>query len=359
MLLLICFSVSLSSCGKEDNEQEWGDAKVYMPQAAILNGGLDNNYPVPLNNNASTENYTIDESTNTLRIVLGVYRSGLQKLESFSVAVGVDQAATIAALPNIARGVELPADVYSLPTETEVKDGERESIFYLSVDLNKLIADHPGYARNKMVLVVGLSNPSKYELNENLAKTTVIIDGASFMPAPKIVQGGDFESGREQYWTFFNVVGDLPASAAVIQDGVLTFDYGTAPTRGEICYYTAIELAQGVNYKFSCDFFSTGGAAVNNCRFYMAVSPNLPVADVSYKYAEGSACYSFLDAWNGLANPVNGTLPQNGGWQGGIDKSTGIFTSNFSGTGYVVIGVASWGSPIGRIIIDNVVIEAQ
>jgi hypothetical protein len=359
VLLSVIISVISYSCEPDDSEKKWGNTQVYMPQAAILDGGLTNNYPVPLGNNASTNNYKIDSRTNTLKIVLGVYRSGLQELEAFSVKVAADQTATATAVTNVTKGVELPSDVYALPAEASVAGGQRESIFYLDVDLNKLIDQYSAYAQKKLVLVVGVSDPTKYELNENLSKTTVIIDGASFMPAPKIVEGGNFESGSEHYWTFFNAVGNLPASVAIIQSGVLTFDYGADPIQGEICYYHAVELGNGVKYKFSCDFSSTGGASVDNCRFYSAVSPNLPVAGISYKYAVGSACYSILDAWNGLKNPVSGTLPQNGGWQERIDKSTGIFTSNFSGTGYVVIGVASWGSPIGKIIIDNVKIEEQ
>ena len=90
----------------------------------------------------------------------------------------------------------------------------------------------------------------------------------------------------------------------------------------------------------------------------MAISPTVPVVGTSYKYNIGSACDSYLDAWNGLKNPVNGTLPQNGGWQDRIDRTTGVFVSNFTGTGYVVFGVSAWTSVIGRITIDNVKIEA-
>lgn len=358
-VLLAGILMFLGSCSTKDNEIAWGQIKVYMPQAAISDGGLTHNYLVPLNNNASTNNYKIDStgSGKTLKIVLGVYRSGLQELEAFKVDVAVDESASAAASAAISKGVQLPSDVYSLPAEVAVENGQRESIFYLDVDLNKLISDYPGYATRKMVLVVGISNPTKYELNDNLSKTTVVIDGPSFMPAPKIVNGGDFEAGSEQYWNFLNVVGSLPESYATISNGALVFDYGTTAVAGEWCVYNSIELVSGKKYKFSCDFISTGGSAVTNCRFYMAVSPVKPVIGPSYKYSVGSACDSYLDAWNGMKNPVNGKLPQNGGWQDNIDKSTGIFTSNFTGTGYVVFGVAAWTSSIGRITIDNVKIE--
>lgn len=354
-LLLVC------ACEKGDSETEWGITNVYIPQATLFDGGITTRYPVPFSSTSNAKNYILDTvDAHKLKVVLGVYRSGLQQLESFSVQVNVDQTGTSEAITGVARGVVLPAETYTLPTEVTVADGQREAIFYLEVDLEKLLADYPQYGGNNMVLVVTISEPTKYTLNERLSQVTVVIDGSSFMPTPRIVPGGDFGSGSEQYWTFFNVVGTLPPSAAVIANGVLTFDYGTStPIVGEVCYYHPIELQQGVTYRFSCNFSSTGGAAVNNCRFYLAVSPNLPVANVSYRYADGSAFYSMTDAWNGLATPKNGTLPQVGGWQERIDKATGVFTSNFSGVGYVVIGAAAWGSSIGTIVIDNVVIEEQ
>lgn len=357
-LFIAVLSLLMLSCGADDNEIKWGNTKVYMPQAAILNGGLSNDYLVPLDNNPSTQNYTIDETTNTLKIVLGVYRSGLQKLESFSVNVNANIAATTAVLPDIPRSVVLPSDTYTLPTSVTVSDGDREAIFHLEIDLNKLLTSYSHLALNKMVLVVEINNPTKYELNEELSKTTVIIDGASFLPAPKIVPGGDFET--DGYWVAMNLVGSLPESAATIANGVLTFDYGdTSPVEGEILYYHPVELQMGQNYVFSCDFNSSGGANVTNCRFYVTLSKNLPAEGEGYNHEEATTFYSITDAWNGLKNPINGKLPQEGGWQDGINNSTGVFTSNFEGTGYIIIGVASWGSPIGKIIIDNVKIEAQ
>jgi hypothetical protein len=358
LALLLPAAILFFACGADDNKKEWGNAEVYMPQAAILDGGISNNYPVPLNSNASTENYVIDSTTNTLKIVLGVYRSGLQPLEAFSVSVSADLEATQTAISSIAKGVVLPAELYTLPTSVQVENGTRESIFYLNVDLKKLLTNYPNYNKNKMVLVVAVNDPTKYELNESLAKTTVIIDGASFLPTLPIVEGGDFGSGSERYWTRMDYAGNLPASAAAISNGALVFDYGTGAPAGDVYFYNIVELEKGVDYIFSCDFTGTGGSAINNARFYLVLSPSLPTtpsysADNGYT-DPGNTFFTMIDAWNGMKNPVTGTLPQNGGWQGNIDKSTGIFTSNFSGTGYLIIGVAAWGSPIGRITVDNV-----
>ena len=177
---LLLAAVFMFSCEEDDNKKEWGNTKVYMPQAAMLNGGLtNNNYPVPLNNNAATKNYKLDEANKILQVYLGVYRSGLQKLESYSVQVAADNAATASYVAGNANRIALPSDAYTLPDNATVPDGERETIFYLTVDLKKLGED---FLSKNIVLIVGISNPSKYELNESLSKTTVIINGSFFLP---------------------------------------------------------------------------------------------------------------------------------------------------------------------------------
>lgn len=184
-LLLIAFPIF--SCKKEDDsKKEWGIALVFMPQAAILNGGADNNYPVPLYNNASTDNFILDSVTNTLTIPLSVYRSGLQSLDGYSVKAEeyIDTTNQIIAGGTILDAVLLPMDVYTLPATVSVPDGKRESNFTLSIDRKRLVAEYPEYYFNNIVLVIGISNPTKYELNPLLSKTTIIIDGKSFMPHP-------------------------------------------------------------------------------------------------------------------------------------------------------------------------------
>jgi hypothetical protein len=175
--IILC---SLCSCEEDDNEKEWGTALIYMPQAAILNGGVtNNNYPVPLNSNTS-KNYVLNEEQNLLHITLGVYRSGLQALESYSVTIAAMDAATVEAAAKVANGIVLPAGVYELPDEIIVPDGQRQASFHLTVDLNQLGEE---YIDRSIVLVVAISGSSKYELNKDLCQTTVIIDGKIFIKA--------------------------------------------------------------------------------------------------------------------------------------------------------------------------------
>jgi len=366
--LFFIFAVfALNSCGTDDSQKEWGIAKIYMPQAAIFDGGITNNYPVPLNNNPSTKNYDIDTATNLLHIYLGVYRSGLQPLNAYSVKVYVDEAATNDALAGISKGVALPSDVYSLPSEVAVKDNERQATFYLTVDLNKLEEKYMDYATKKMVLVVGISDPSNYSLNESLSKTTVIIDGSSFLPAPKIVPGGDFSAGSEVYWTLRNLnnSGVFNPSVAVIQNGVLTMTFGAGPVSGNIAFYQPINLTKGTKYKLSCDFSSTGGA--KDGKFFICISTIEPQTGQDYDMTVG--IFTTIDSWQpaGITNAVSGKLPQIGTWQSGdpnipndpykLDKTTGQFSPPTDGQYYIILVIAAYNGNVSTITLDNLKIE--
>ena len=75
--------ISFLSCEKADSDKEWGIAKIYMPQAnynpyLVPNAGIDLQ---------SDKNYIVDLDNNKVNIFLGVYRSGLQELQSYSVTV--------------------------------------------------------------------------------------------------------------------------------------------------------------------------------------------------------------------------------------------------------------------------------
>jgi len=352
---LICMTTFLS-CEEADNEKEWGISLVYMPQAAILNGGLDNNYPVPLNNNPATQNYFIDEGTNTMKIVLGVYRSGLQKLQSYSVKVSVDDIATANAVKSISRAVALPTDVYSLPEEVPVADGERENTFYLSVDMNKLLGKYGNYNSNKLVLAVRIKDPTRYELNEDLSTTIVVINASSFMPAPTIISGGDFEDGTESFWMIKTVDGTYNENYVKIQGGHLSISYGADPVTQSMACYQSIQLLQGVKYKLSADFTCSGTA--KDGQFFFCISTNEPVEGSGYIDPQ-SGLFANIDTWqpNGLGTKISGTMPQVATWTGGIDKTSGEFTPSAPGQYYIIIVAACWNGSVGDITVDNLKIE--
>ena len=172
---LIVASLILHSCEEADSEKNWGIAKVYMPQASLQSGEADNNYYVPSGSNEFNKNYTVEGST--INVVLGVYRSGLQELQGYTVDV-ISRADTINQLITdgvLANAALLPDDTYSIPGNLTVPDGEREMTFHLSIDRNAISANYPSFVGMNLVLAVGITNPSRYELNQSLSTTIVIV----------------------------------------------------------------------------------------------------------------------------------------------------------------------------------------
>lgn len=172
--LLAAASLVFYSCEEPASEQQWGIAKVYMPQASVQSGS-NHNYIVPSGTNEFNKNYNLEN--NSVNVVLGVYRSGLQPLEGFSVDVGT-RADTVNQLINdgvLTGAILLPEDAYELPATISVPGGQREATFYLSINRDKLLADHPEAAGMDLVLAVNIANPSRYELNQSLSTTIVIV----------------------------------------------------------------------------------------------------------------------------------------------------------------------------------------
>lgn len=357
VIALLLLTMALACACEDDADKKWGIAKIYMPQSSILNGGINHHYPVPLNNNAATDNYIIDEETGTLQIVLGVYRSGLEELDAYSVKVSADAGATAELITSVNRGVILPADVYTLPEKISVSIGSREAIFCLSVDLNKLIADYAELANKKLCLSVAISEPDRYELNESLCRTDIIIDGPSFLPAPQIVKGGDFASGSEIYWKKVDLSGITPAldDAVKIADGSLVFDYGTEKVTRSIAVYQPVELEEGNRYKFSATVSSTGADAAEMVFILSSVEPVEGV-----EYDKTNNYFSLLDVWWGqhpnFGDKFSGMFPQSGQWEQGFNRQTGEFTANFA-KGYIIILVTTWNGTIGNVVFDNIKIE--
>jgi len=172
VLLLICCASFLFSC---EDEKEFGDSLIYMPQATH-NIGTDCNLTVNL-----------FPSTNPdTSIVLGVYRSGLQELEEYTVDLVINtdtlsKAQAIALLPdapevyNIYKtGVLLPSNYYEpLPSTLTVSAGNRETTTYLI--LKKSLIRNDFVSGTVLILPVQILNPTRYELNKKLSLTMVVI----------------------------------------------------------------------------------------------------------------------------------------------------------------------------------------
>lgn len=71
----------------------------------------------------------------------------------------------------------MPASVYTLPSNVKVEAGTNSKTFHLVLAKQALSS----YAGKKLVLCIGLANPSKYELSEKGTVVTVLVDVDALM----------------------------------------------------------------------------------------------------------------------------------------------------------------------------------
>ena len=375
IVLISAFMLTLFSCAEDDSKKEWGFAKVYMPQAALTDGGITTIYRVPFSSSNGTQNYELDEENGFLQITLGVYRSGLQALESFSVDIAVDEEKTAEIAATTAKGVVLPKDCYSLIDKITVPNGEREAIFKLTVDLNKLISEYEDLGKRQLILVVGISNPSKYELNEALAKTTVIIDASRFMPTPppkygpELIDGGDFDGYTlsDKWMCIKQLTAATDDNIAQIENGQLKILYPT-PVRCGIAVCQELNLEGGKSYAFSAELSMSGQSESGGTfQFLTLISPTIPPENGNISSLSNYSTEGNFYAWMGtFANTGAGNIYRT--TSGGIlpvmegihtNMSTGVFPAPASYTGKPVYLIFAFFSSdasgsSGTILVDNV-----
>lgn len=162
--------LALTAC-EGDGDADYGFGKIYMPQA-VSTGGLNSSYAVPSGGGESTYNFRVEGGS--VKIILGVMRSGkLSDGKAYSVDVftsAEDTAAAVAAFG----GEAMPEGLYSLPARVAVPGSKTGATFYLDIPAAALSRDE--YAGRRLVLSVGVRNPSAYELADTGTKTAVIVD---------------------------------------------------------------------------------------------------------------------------------------------------------------------------------------
>lgn len=167
IMSVICL-FALASCAKGDGDKDYGVEKVYIPQS-MADGGITNVYKVPSGEGEYTYNFAIEEET--VEVFLGVLRSGKQAGEAFTVDIVVNDE-TSAAMAEKYGAEVMAADLYTLPSEVSVEAGANSKTFHLSLNKAALKAN----ADKKLVLCVGLANCTAYEISENAAEVTVLVD---------------------------------------------------------------------------------------------------------------------------------------------------------------------------------------
>jgi hypothetical protein len=176
--------ITIASCTKPDSEQDFGTTTIYMPQAVIRSGGVNNQYPVPTGTDSSTWNYKVDRSAGKIEVTLGAALSGPGSA-AFGADVRVDsdtlQKLFASGVFTSATHVIMPTSMYTLPARVEGSQGTRTGVFKLSIDHKALKG--ATYAGKFLLVAVRLANPTTYPLNVPLSSAIVVIE-ASKMPAP-------------------------------------------------------------------------------------------------------------------------------------------------------------------------------
>ena len=188
LYILLAAALCLAACSPDDATRDYGFPKVYIPQATVT--GLDNSYPIPLGAFGQNSVYTCryDAASGKLSIALGVMRSGyLSEQKAFSVDLGLCQSETDRKLDEYAdKGTPaqaLPVDLCTIPSKIEVPAGSNGGTCYVEVDLKALslqrapLQTAEGY--KLLVLGLGISNPTEYELAESNTSVVIVLDLAS------------------------------------------------------------------------------------------------------------------------------------------------------------------------------------
>ena len=173
--IVLSITLIFISCSDPALEVEYGKTLIYMPQATH-NLGTDCNLNVQLSPSAKSDTV----------VTIGVYRSGLQKLEEFSVSLNLN-VDTIAKAKVIAEdpfaeekylmyktAQLLPGEYYeSLPELLTVPKGSREATFGLKLKKEEILES---FKKDDIFLLpIQISNPTRYEINKALSLTMVVI----------------------------------------------------------------------------------------------------------------------------------------------------------------------------------------
>jgi hypothetical protein len=187
LILLSITCVITVSCSKDDSKKEYGFSKIFMPQAVINSGGVDNNYIIPSGTDSSTYNYYVDTKTNKLSVILGASLAG-PSTDAYSVDIQVNNDTIQKMFTNKVLDTALykllPSSMYTLANKLNVAQGARSGTFTLDIDISQLKSII--YTGKYLVLAVKLANPTKYLLNDAISTTIVVLNVNALVIGPAV-----------------------------------------------------------------------------------------------------------------------------------------------------------------------------
>jgi hypothetical protein len=147
VLGIACLFFLTTSCEyKEVGEAPYAEQKIYIPAAAVADGGANLNQPYFINTVATPDRvfrYQINNTTNRFNVPLGVYRSGVNLGGAVTVTITtpVDTIGKLINAGTLNNTILIPTDKFSIEPTVTVKDGSDFEPFTLSIDLPFLLAN--------------------------------------------------------------------------------------------------------------------------------------------------------------------------------------------------------------------------
>lgn len=346
-VVIILSVVLAAACSERNDLSDRGIERIYMPQAAAYDGGINNILPVP-SATVNAPNYSYDSVSNVLKIHLGAKSSGLQK-SGFTVHIDVDKD-TLQTILNssLKDAVPIPDGAYSLPAALTVPPGAAEGSFLLTVDFAKIISEHPDWYKNKLILPVRIKSAGgAVPVVPHLATTIVIIEAGNFMPAPPpsnlLSPAGWLTLKQKSTQTGTTTV-------TVHPNGDIHISNGKTPVYTNYLVYQSVEVKQGKKYNVNVDIGISG--VINNSWEELYIGKAAPEEGGDYWDNK----YWGLD-WHCNASPLSGSMKD---LQCLGANNDGLYTADFTGKLYFAFKVGSWNGVLESLTFSNIVfIEAQ
>lgn len=193
LIVLVALCTMLVSCEYDTFvDAKYPDQKIYMPAARYNPYKID---AVPMAiGQVPTPGYTYRFVTDTVkrefRVLLGVYRSGINNEGSFDVNIGVrtdtiNDMLTAKLLPT--GTLPLTPDKYTIVDKVTVNNGEELAKFDLVVNLDTLRKNSPS---KKYAIGVNVSSDQR-EVNKTYATTIILIDTKIMKPTASLTSVAD------------------------------------------------------------------------------------------------------------------------------------------------------------------------
>lgn len=149
------------------------------------------------------DNVIIDKERQTMTFAFGIYRSGLQPADAFTVDCEVDNSQIPEGTVPLAEGEYMLTTVEGpVNRRIGVEEGNVNKKLFLTINEDIFIRNNG----KKLALHLFLSNPSRYELNTTLSQLNIVIDVANFLGTYEDIT----KSVLKNYKTPFDVTLDSP-----------------------------------------------------------------------------------------------------------------------------------------------------